>query len=123
MNLGIGTLFASSLDGENPDLDWALVEIESPHTEPGNVIYLDPVTRQQALFIERVVNSTPTDTSVLVITGSGGIQKGWLSGTANHYKSPYGDSFEEVWTVRLDAGDKIGRIHSGVTSSGANMVS
>lgn len=112
MNLGIGTLFASSLDGENPDLDWALIEIESPHTEPGNVIYLDPITRKQPLFIERVADSVPTDTSVLVITGSGGIQKGWLSGTSNHYKSPYGNFFEEVWAVRLDLGEEIGRTQS-----------
>jgi hypothetical protein len=78
MNLGIGTLFASSLDGENPDLDWALVEIESPHTQPGNVIYHDPITRKQAICIERIITSVPTDTSILVITGSGGIQTGWL---------------------------------------------
>jgi hypothetical protein len=112
MNFGIGTLLASSLDGENPDLDWALIEIESPHTEPGNVNYLDPITRKQPFFIERIANLMPIDTSVLVITGSGGIQKGWLSGTASHYKSPYGNSFEEVWTVRLDEKEELGKISS-----------
>jgi hypothetical protein len=101
-DLGIGTLFASSFDGEHPDLDWALIEIERPHNEPGNVIYLDPVTRKQPIPIKGIAKTAPTDTSILAITSSGGIQTGWLSGTPSYYKSPYGNSFEEVWTVRFD---------------------
>jgi hypothetical protein len=113
-------LFASSLDGENPDLDWALIEIESPHTQPGNVIYHDPKTRQHALYIEHIVNSNPTETSVLAITSSGGIQKGWLSGTPNYYRSPYGKLFQEVWTVRLDEGGEIGTSKINILHSLAN---
>jgi hypothetical protein len=100
-NYGIGTRIASSLDGENPDLDWALIEIQPPTSEPANMVSVDEITGKCILCVERVVPAILKDANVLAVTSSG-IQTGFLSGSSVFLKSPYGVSFEEVWTVRLD---------------------
>ena len=97
---GVGTLIASSLNGEHPDLDWALIEIQPPSSEPANMVSVDSVTRQCILCVEKVM-SILKDVNVLAVT-SRGVETGSLSGSSVFLKSPYGVSFEEVWTVRLD---------------------
>ena len=98
---GVGTRIASSLNGENPGLDWAVIEIQPPTNEPANMVSIDWITGQCILCVERVVPAILEDANVLAVTSSG-IQTGSLSASSVFLKSPYGVSFEEVWTVRLD---------------------
>jgi hypothetical protein len=106
-NYGVGTRIASSLNGEQPDLDWAVIEIQPPTSEPANMVSIDWTTRQCVLCVERVVPAITKDANILAVTSSG-IQLGSLSASSAFLKSPHGVSFEEVWTVRLDG--KFGKL-------------
>lgn len=110
-NHGLGTRIATSLKGENPDLDWALIEIHRPHHESANVISFDRMTKKCPLYVENIVRVISNDANVLVGTSSG-TQTGVLSSSSTFFKSPYGVSFEEVWTVRID-GD-LGKLFASV---------
>ncbi|KUJ16705.1 uncharacterized protein LY89DRAFT_733712 [Mollisia scopiformis] len=107
--VGIGNQLASSLNGQHPDLDWALIEIQRPHYEPANVTSIDWITGECQLYVERVVPSIRDTVSVLIVT-SVGTQTGFVSASSIYYKSHQGASSEEVYVVRLD-----GRLDSGVT--------
>lgn len=71
------------------------------------MVSVDWITRQCILCVERVVPAILKDANVLAVTSSG-IQTGSLSASSIFLKSPYGVSFEEVWTVRLDR--KLGKL-------------
>jgi len=98
---GIGNLLASSLNGDQPDLDWALIEIDQPHTQQANKVSINFLTVNYPLFVEELVTSPFPDSDVLVVTRRG-VVAAKLSASSTFYKSAYGSSFEEVWTVRLD---------------------
>jgi hypothetical protein len=97
---GVGSRIATSLDGEYPDLDWALIEIHQPHSQPANIITIDKPA-QHPLCVERIVPVISKNEPVLVVTSSG-LQRAVLSASSTFLKSGYGCSFEEVFTVRLD---------------------
>ncbi|KAE8445268.1 hypothetical protein EG329_013640 [Mollisiaceae sp. DMI_Dod_QoI] len=98
---GIGSQLASSLNGQRPDLDWALIEIQHPHHEPANITSINWVSGQCQLYVERIVATIKETVNVLVVT-SIGIQTGFLSASSMFYKSPHGVSSEEVYVVRVD---------------------
>lgn len=98
---GVGSRIATSLEGEYPDLDWALIEIQQPHSQPANVITIHKITGQIQVYVERIVPVISENENVLVVTSSG-VQKGVLSASSTFLKSGYGCSFEEIFTVRLD---------------------
>lgn len=103
---GIGTQLASSFNGQHPDLNWALIEIQRPHHEPANVTSINWVTGEGQIYIEHTAPAITDTIDVLVIT-SVGCQTAILSGSPIFYKSPRGVSSEEVYVVRLDG--KLGR--------------
>lgn len=98
---GVASRIATSLDGEYPDLDWALVEIHQPHHQPANIISASKISAEHPLCVERIVPLISKNENVLVVTSSG-VQKGVLSASSTFLKSGYGCSFEEVFTVRTD---------------------
>lgn len=112
---GIGSQLASSLHGQRPDLDWALIEIQRPHHEPANISSINWVTGECQLCVERVVPAIKETVNVLIVT-SIGIQTGFLSASSMFYKSPHGVSLEEVYIVRLDR--KLGESLSRMAACG-----
>jgi hypothetical protein len=99
--VGVGTQLASSFDGQHPDLDWALIEIQHPHHQSANVTSIDWITGQCQIYVEQLVPAIQETVSVLVIT-SLGAWTGFLSASPIYYKSPSTASFGEVYVVRLD---------------------
>ena len=65
------------------------------------MISVDRKTGQCLLYVERIVPAISENVNVLVVTSSG-VRTAVLSASSTFFKSGYGCSFEEVFTVRLD---------------------
>lgn len=65
------------------------------------MISFDQMTKKCPLYVENIVPVISNDANVLVGTSSG-TQTGVISSSSTFFKSPYGVSFEEVWTIRID---------------------
>ncbi|CZR66669.1 uncharacterized protein PAC_16570 [Phialocephala subalpina] len=104
---GIGSRLTSSLNGQHPDLDWALVEIQQPYHEPANVMSVEWIAGGTQMCVKHFVSAIKETANVLVVTSTG-TQTGFLSSSSMFYKSPHAVSSEEVYVVRLDGKFKRG---------------
>lgn len=130
----VGSLILRSTYGNSPELDWGLIELETPHLRTYNRVPLNN-NSDGVLYPEKVVTTGLRATDVLVLRGSGEPLSGILSGIPTFMNVPRSKKFHEVWTMRLNGklakgdcgswvidavtGDIFGHIVSGDLDSGS----
>ncbi|KAI7971099.1 hypothetical protein EIK77_007215 [Talaromyces pinophilus] len=104
-----GTLLASSVEGSDVGLDYALIKLEGFHASTANLLFLHNETLDLRLNLTQFSNSQPQDAKIVAITGSSGYLSGRLLGTPSFSRAPDQEApSQELWTVRFD-----GKIEEG----------
>jgi hypothetical protein len=57
---------------------------------------------KREIEITKIADKTPVRAEVLAITGMGGVKRGLMSQIPTFVMLPYGKTFQEMWSVRLD---------------------
>jgi hypothetical protein len=100
-----GTVQRTSLDDGNIGHDWALIELDSSVPVTANIVIKEvhpDNDENHSLYITEVVTTGTADRKVLVVTGFHGALPGMMSKIPTYMMLPRGNSFGEVWTVKLE---------------------
>ncbi|KUL89029.1 hypothetical protein ZTR_06026 [Talaromyces verruculosus] len=107
--LELGTLLASSVEGSERGLDYALIKIEGFHASTANRLIFRNEILDLTLNLTQFSDSQPQDAKIVAITGSSGYLSGRLLGTPSFSRAPDQEApSQELWTVRFD-----GKIEEG----------
>ncbi|KAF2468726.1 uncharacterized protein BDR25DRAFT_264570 [Lindgomyces ingoldianus] len=93
----IGNVALSSIDGQHPELDYALLDIPI-----GFVSRLNAFEPVLAADNTDCPPSSPDSTGVFAVTASAGYLQGWMSGTPSYMRLPNARSYQEVYSVQLN---------------------
>lgn len=96
-----GTVLVSSVEGSDPGLDYALIEVEGSHARMPNKLLFNNGIHQFTLNPIQVSDSRPKDANMVAITGSSGHLSGRLLGTPTFVRVP-GQPSQELWTAKFD---------------------
>jgi hypothetical protein len=134
----VGHLLRQGSKPDHPSLDYALIEITNTAFQQFALIGLRDEPSLKHLLAYRSVDIIPRNAPVVVVTGSGKVLEGIISGTPTYKNIPGSNKFHELRTVRLDgkleegdcgswvvdaeSGDLFGHIVAGSPESGVAYV-
>jgi hypothetical protein len=132
----VGRLLSPIDSQARPSLDYALIEID-PNFRDFSQLPLEGESDLPYIHPRGFVRS-PQDTEVVSLSGSAGLLKGTMSGTATYRSLPGSQEIQELWTVRLTgnlengdcgswvvdakSGDLLGHIIAGSPKSGVAYI-
>ncbi len=101
----LGQVYSSSDAFHHNTLDWALFSIDERDHWKSNTINSVAGARSDSIVVTRITSKYDhlKDDEILAVTSSRGTLNGRLYGTPSYLRTGGGKSFQETWTVNLEA--------------------
>lgn len=105
LSFALGPLYTSSAAFRHNTLDWALFSIDERHHWKPNTLDLPTGATSDSNAVTRITSKYGhlKDDEILAVTSSCGMLKGQLYGTPYYLRMGGSKSFQETWTVNLEA--------------------